>query len=70
MKESSIQRTEVCVFSDSVLCLGSIHQNPESNKAWEQRIGRITSSQSYRNFDGINGEPEHLPRIRYVAALW
>ena len=53
----NLQRTKVHVFSDSVLCLGRIHQNPESNKAWEQRIGWITSSQSYRDFDGINGEP-------------
>ena len=52
----NIQRTKVYVFSDSVLCLGKIHQNPESNKAWEERIGWITSSQSYRNFDGIDGE--------------
>ena len=53
----NLQRTKVYVFSDSVLCLGKIHQNPESNKAWEERIGWITSSQSYRNFDGIDGEP-------------
>ena len=53
----NLQRTKVYVFSDSVLCLGRIHQNPESNKAWEQRIGWITSSQSYRDFDGIDGEP-------------
>ena len=53
----NLQRTKVYVFSDSVLCLGRIHQNPESNKAWEQRIGWITSSQSYRDFDGRNGEP-------------
>ena len=52
-----LQRTKVYVFSDSVLCLGKIHQNPESNKAWEERIGWITSSQSYRNFDGIDGDP-------------
>ena len=52
-----LQRTKVYVFSDSVLCLGKIHQNPESNKAWEERRGWITSSQSYRNFDGIDGEP-------------
>ena len=52
----NLQRTKVYVFSDSVLCLGRIHQNPESNKAWEKRIGWITSSQSYRDFDGINGE--------------
>ena len=53
----NLQRTKVYVFSDSVLCLGKIHQNPESNEAWRKRIEWNTSSQSYRNFDGINGEP-------------
>ena len=52
--------TIIIVFSDSVLCLGKIHQNPESNKAWKKRIERITSSQSYRDFDGINGEPSEF----------
>ena len=28
----NLERTKVYVFSDSVLCLGRIHQNPESNK--------------------------------------
>ena len=31
----NLQRTKVYVLSDSVLCLGKIHQNPESNKAWK-----------------------------------
>ena len=31
--------------------------NPESNEAWEQRLGWIKSAQSYRNFDRIDGEP-------------
>ena len=53
----NLQRTKVYVFSDSVLCLGKIHQNPESNTAWEERIGWITTSQSYRDCDGIDGEP-------------
>ena len=52
-----LQRTKVYVLSDSVFCLGKIQQNPESNKAWEQRLGWITSSQSYRNFDRIDCEP-------------
>ena len=34
----SLQRTKVYVFSDSVLCLGKIHENPQSNAAWEQRL--------------------------------
>ena len=33
----SLQRTKVYVFSDSVLCLGKIHENLQSNTAWEQR---------------------------------
>ena len=53
----NLQRTKVYVFPDSVLCLGKIQQNPESNKAWEERLGWITSSPNYRNYDGIDGEP-------------
>ena len=52
----NLQRTTVYVFSVHVLCLGKIYQNPESNKVWEEILGLITSSQSYRNFDGIDGE--------------
>ena len=32
-------------------------ENPESNEAWEQRLGWVKSSQNYRNFDRIDGEP-------------
>ena len=53
----NLQRMKVYVFSDSVLCLGKIHQNPESNEAWKKRKKWITSSQSYRDFDGISREP-------------
>ena len=44
----NFQRTKAYIFSDSVLCFGKIRQNPEFNKAWEQRIGWITFSQSYK----------------------
>ena len=53
----NLQRAKVYVFSDSVLCLGKIHKNPDSNEAWKKRIEWITTSQSYRDFDGISGEP-------------
>ena len=53
----NLQRTKVYVFSDSVLCLGKIHQHPESNQAWKKKIEGITTDQSYRDYDGINGEP-------------
>ena len=53
----NLQRAKIYVFSDSVLCLGKIHQNPDSNEAWKKRIEWITTSQSYRDSDGISGEP-------------
>ena len=53
----NLQRTKLYVFSDSVLCLGKVHQHPESNKAWKERIGWIVTDKSYRDYDGINGEP-------------
>ena len=52
----NLQRTKVYVFSDSVLCFGKIFENPQSNDAWEQRLGWFISSE-YRNFDRIDGEP-------------
>ena len=56
----NLQRTKVCVFSDSVLCFGKILKTPQSNDAWEQRLGWLKSSQYYRNFDRIDGEPTEL----------
>ena len=52
----NLQRAKVYVFSDSVLSLGSVHQHPLSNKAWKDRIGWIITDESYRDYDGINGE--------------
>ena len=53
----NLQRTKVYVFSDSVLCLGKIHQHPSANESWKDRIEWIITSQSYRDYDGISGEP-------------
>ena len=53
----NLQRTKVYVFSDSVLCVGKILENSQSNDAWEQRLGWLKSSQNYRNFDRTDGEP-------------
>ena len=56
----NLQRAKVYVFSDSVLCLGKIHQHPNANESWKDRIEWITTSQSYRDYDGISGEPTEL----------
>ena len=53
----NLQRAKVYVFSDSVLSLGRVHQYPMSNEAWKKRIQWITTDQSYRDYDGINGVP-------------
>ena len=53
----NLQRTKVFVFSDSVLCLGRIHQHPDSNEAWKNRIAGVKAEKSYRDYDGIDGEP-------------
>ena len=34
----SLHHTKVYVFSDSVLCLGKVNENPQSNIAWEDRL--------------------------------
>ena len=52
----SLLHTKVYVFSDSVLCLGKMHQNPQSNIAWEDRLTWFKSSPEYRALDKIDGE--------------
>ena len=53
----NLQRARVYVFSDSVLCFGRVHQHLQSKEAWKERIGWIITDQSYRDYDGISGEP-------------
>ena len=49
---------KVYVFiSDSVLCLGEVSENPQSNYAWEDRLTWFKSSPQYRTLDTIDGEP-------------
>ena len=68
----NLQRTKVYVFSDSVLCLGKIFENPQSNDAWEERLGWFKTSLVYRNFDRIDREPMdfewNISQVQYVAA--
>ena len=52
----SLSHTKVYVFSASVLCLGKMNENPQSNYAWEDRLMWFKSSE-YRALDTIDGEP-------------
>ena len=53
----SLQRTKVYVFSDSLLCLGKMNENPQSNMAREDILTWFKSSPEYRALDRIDGEP-------------
>ena len=53
----SLSRAKVYVFSDSVLCLGKMNQNPQSNTVWEDKLTWFKSSSQYRTLDTIDGEP-------------
>ena len=57
-KKSSVSRTHrFTYFSDSVLCLGKMNENPQPNYAWEDRLTWFKSSSEYRALDKIDGEP-------------
>ena len=51
------QRPKVYVFSDSVLCLGKVNQNPTSNTVWEEQLGWFRDSPQYKTLDTIDVEP-------------
>ena len=52
----SLSHAKVYVFSDSVLCLGKMNQNPTSNTVWERQLGWFKDSSQYRTLDTIDGE--------------
>ena len=43
----SLSYAHVNVFSDSVLCLGKMQWNPQSNSAWEDKLIWFKSSSQY-----------------------
>ena len=53
----SLSHAKVYVFSDSVLCLGKVNQNPTSNTACEQQLDWFKDSSQDRALDKIDGEP-------------
>ena len=61
----SLQRTNVYVFSESVLFLVKIHENSQSNGAWEQRLewlARWMGPQGRTTTGG--GGPARVPNVR------
>ena len=69
----SLLHTKDYVFSDSVLCLGKMNENPQSNIAWEDRLTWFKSSPEDRALDRIDGESMEfewyiLPGIHHIAS--
>ena len=46
----SLSHAKVCVFSDSVLCLGKMNQNPTSNTVWEEKSELVQRFITIQNF--------------------
>ena len=58
MNKSSVSLTQRSTyFSDSVLCLEKMNENPQSNYALEDKLSWFKSSPEYRDLDKIDGEP-------------
>ena len=58
MKKSSVSRTRRFTYFQ-ILCkaLEKVHQNPQSNIVWEDKLTWFKSSSQYRTLDTIHGEP-------------
>ena len=56
----SLSHAKVYVFSDSVVCLGKMSVNPQSNIVWEDKLTCFKSWPEYRGFDIIDGEPREF----------
>ena len=52
----SLLHTKVYVFSDSVLYLGKMNENPQPNIAWDDKLTWFKSSPEYRELDKVVGE--------------
>ena len=45
------------VYSDSVLCLGKMHDHAEANEKWKSQIREFQQSNEHAELSGIDGEP-------------
>ena len=57
MKKSSVSRMQRLLYSQIVLCLGKVNQNPTSNTVWEQQLDWCKDSSQCRTSDTVDPEP-------------
>ena len=53
-------KAKVHVHSDSVLCLGKMHEYSEANGNWKDQLQYFQQSNEYKELFGIDGEPIEL----------
>ena len=53
----SLSHAKDHAFSDSVLCLRKMNQNPTSNSVWEDKLTWFKSTSQYRTLVTLDGEP-------------
>ena len=51
-----LSKAKLHVYSDSVLCLGKIHERPWSMKHQKDKIGWFMNTLEYHELNGIDGE--------------
>ena len=68
----SLSHAKVYVFSDSILCLGKVNQNPTSNTVWEQQLGWFKdSSQNRTEHQILSGKTSWVgSNIHHKTELW
>ena len=52
-----LSKAKVQVYSDSVLCLGKIHEHLASTQKWTEQVGWFMDSKDCQELNGIDGEP-------------
>ena len=60
----SLAREDLRILADSVLYLGKMNENPQSNTIWEDKLTWFKSSSQYRALDTIDGETNGI-RVEY-----
>ena len=61
------------LFSDYLLCLGKMNQNPTSNSVWEEKLELVQEFITIQNFGQLMvsrwNASEYFPRIHHIALL-
>ena len=53
-------KAQVHAYSDSVLCLGKMHDHSEANEKWKSQMKEFQQSNEYAELSGIDVEPIEL----------